>query len=249
MSWVGMLFPPAPPPIVEQLSVSAQVDVDSYDFGADLAAIQDNKTDQIVDVFPDYVLSFLLSQVNTSFVRTARNAGFTLPVLFANTSRIQTTINTLGNQSNGMSGISQVYVQPGPSADLFRSAYESQYGVAAPYRTANFYDAAILIGLAIVKATATLDDPTAVTGEAVRDALWEVMQGGGEPITAGPEELARAIDLLLKGTPVDYSGASGPLDIDGLGNVRQNLARWEVVDREFVDKEIYNCIADDDCKQ
>src|SRR5919108_206737 len=51
VTWIQRLFPALPPPVVEQLQVNAQVDVDSYNFGADLTLIADNKTGPAFDVY------------------------------------------------------------------------------------------------------------------------------------------------------------------------------------------------------
>jgi len=83
------------------------------------------------------------------------------------------------------------------------------------------YDAAALVMLAIARAGST-------DGAAIRDALYTVSRPNADtsdtPIGAG--ELRTGFATIRAGGAVDYDGASGPVDLDELGNVRGDYELW-----------------------
>lgn len=86
---------------------------------------------------------------------------------------------------------------------------------------ANAYDAAAVIGLAAYAAKAK-DLP--LTTENIRNQLREV---AGPPGTfVGPGEFDRAFKLLAEGAPIDYEGASGPVNFDQHGDVLAPIEVW-----------------------
>lgn len=103
----------------------------------------------------------------------------------------------------------------------FRLIYGSYFPLPdkgdAPAFTANAYDAAILIALAIQDAGTT-------EGRAVRDSLLRVANPPGKPF--GPSELGEALTALRQGQDINYTGASGALDIDVKGNVESGYIIW-----------------------
>ncbi|MEZ4263930.1 MAG: branched-chain amino acid ABC transporter substrate-binding protein [Polyangiaceae bacterium] len=109
----------------------------------------------------------------------------------------------------------------------FRLIYSSYFPLAdkadAPAFTANAYDAAILIALAIQNAGST-------EGSAVRDALLRVATPPGKPF--GPSQLGEALTALRQGQDINYTGASGALDIDQKGNVESGYIVWKATRRE-----------------
>src|SRR5262249_30264502 len=111
----------------------------------------------------------------------------------------------------------------------FKNLYVSSYPLPAgkddldPY-TANQFDAAILISLAIAQAGGTSDKV------ALRDALFKVSSGGR---AHGPGDLAGALADIQNGIDVDYRGASGPVDFDDNGNVSAGYIVWHVKAGKF----------------
>lgn len=81
------------------------------------------------------------------------------------------------------------------------------------------YDAAMVIALAIQQAGSA-------ERTAIRDALRRVSNPPGERV--GPGEFARARDLIIKGTKINYDGASGPVDFDANGDVEGRIGIWTV---------------------
>lgn len=240
---------PTPPPLVEQIAIDPQINLDSYDFVPDLAKLSDdyNETTMTTDGVPDFVTVFMLPKVNAGFIRAAVRNAFAIETVQSSPGRNDLIIRTLGNEAEGVYGIGHAVLMPGRSADTLTAVWSQEHGTDVPQIVPNVYDAGIVIALAIVKATLDLDDPSTVTPQAIKDALWTVQGPGGEPIHAGPDEFERAIGLLEAGTPIDYVGTSGPIDFDAHGNIRQRQALWRVVNQRYVEEQYFDCIKDDNC--
>jgi hypothetical protein len=59
----------------------------------------------------------------------------------------------------------------------------------------------------------------------VRDALFDVSRDG---TAFGPADVASALAGIQAGQNVDYRGASGPVDFDDYGNVKDDYIVWQV---------------------
>ncbi|MHB8875812.1 MAG: hypothetical protein ACYC8T_19160 [Myxococcaceae bacterium] len=101
--------------------------------------------------------------------------------------------------------------------------------------------------LAAVIAAAPLQDPTQVTGQQIRDALPRTSVPDGAVIRPGPDEFARAVGLIVQGTPINYEGGSGPMDFDANGNIVDRLALYRAQGGQFVDVAIFDCVLDPLC--
>jgi ABC-type branched-subunit amino acid transport system substrate-binding protein len=125
-------------------------------------------------------------------------------------------------------GIYGVLIDPTPDTanyNAFKRMYLAQFPLAAgqtavPRNTANTFDAAILLALAI-EAAGGVDDPVKV-----RDKLFEVSKEGE---AFGPDRLPEAIEAIARGQNVDYNGASGNVDFDEFGNVTEDFIIWRVI--------------------
>lgn len=114
--------------------------------------------------------------------------------------------------------------QPGtPEYNQFKTIYSSYFPVAegkdAPAFTANTYDAAILVALAIQQA-GSVDDRVAI-----RDALVAIANPPGKSF--GPSQLGEALQAIQQKQDIDYKGASGAIDLEANGNVKAGFIVWE----------------------
>lgn len=89
----------------------------------------------------------------------------------------------------------------------------------APAFSANTFDAAVLIALAIQRAG------TATDRDAIRASLVEVATPPGRPYT--PAQLGEAFLAVRQGDDIDYKGASGAVDLEPNGNVKSGFIVWE----------------------
>lgn len=119
----------------------------------------------------------------------------------------------------------------GEASEIFKKLYEKRFKELPPkpYIDAA-YDAAILVGLAAVKAKSS--DP-----KAIRDALRFVANAPGEQIKPG--EFAKAKKLLEAGQDIDYVGAGGPQNFDAAGDVVGTYAHWEFKDGKIVTVKVF----------
>jgi branched-chain amino acid transport system substrate-binding protein/neutral amino acid transport system substrate-binding protein len=106
----------------------------------------------------------------------------------------------------------------------FRTIYQAYFQEEPPAFTANMYDAAMLVALAIEQA-GTLTDHVAI-----RDALYDVSKDGK---VYGPGDLGEALQAIRGGVNINYEGASGSVDIDDNGNVISNYIVWKVTNGQF----------------
>ena len=86
-----------------------------------------------------------------------------------------------------------------------------------PY-TCQVYDHVNLVLMAIANAKAA-------TGEAIKDNIRKVTQGGGKSV----DNAADGIKAIAAGEKVDYAGASGPCDFDDKGDILDCKFRYEQI--------------------
>lgn len=92
-----------------------------------------------------------------------------------------------------------------------------------PY-TAQTYDHANLLALAIQAA----GDPA---GQAIRDAMRRVSQGGGDAV----DNAVDGLRLLRENKKIDYTGASGPCDFLDTGDISGTQFRYQRVNNKNFD--------------
>ena len=147
------------------------------------------------------------------FLREAVEAGDVDTFIFVDGTKSVDMFADLGwDIFDGMRGTAPGFLEL-PAGTAFDAAYEAEYGepTAVPFAR-EMYDAVYLVALAAEKAGST--DPTAI-----RNALRDVANPGGETVNPGTDGFARALELLDDGQDIDYDGAAGPVDLDANGDV------------------------------
>lgn len=107
----------------------------------------------------------------------------------------------------------------------FKKVFNAYYPGEPPTFTANTYDAAILIALAIQRAGTTSDRAR------IRDALFDVSAKG---TVFGPSQYGEAVQAMLNGQDIDYRGASGDCDFSDNGDVKGGFIVWKVEKGAFL---------------
>ena len=109
-----------------------------------------------------------------------------------------------------------------PAREWFFNTYEERKdgNIQIPLMS-EVFDATVLVALAIEKADS--EDPAAI-----RDALREVSRPPGEQV--GPQDIARALELIRNGQDIDYVGAAGDLNFDENGDVSGTIEIWNIKD-------------------
>ncbi|MBX5475810.1 MAG: ABC transporter substrate-binding protein [Clostridia bacterium] len=180
----------------------------------------------IANAKPDVVVLAGYPDTGAIILKEAYEAG-----LFTNTHwilsegmRDNDLASKVGPDANGKFIIAGVIgtspLATGPSFDAFKAAYEKEYGQdesGTPY-TANTYDCAVLIALALQK----VGPDKAHDGKAIAQAIIDVASPPGDQVT----DIKQALDLLKQGKDIDFQGASGTLDMDQNGDIA--AAQYEV---------------------
>ena len=170
----------------------------------------------------------------------------TLPTsLFAEETRTQADHNQLARIADGMKASEVIAALGakamegafgtapqglGEAAAAFRKAYDAKHKDAPkPYVDAA-YDAAVLIGLAALRAKSSQP-------KMIRDSLRAVANPPGEKVLPG--EFAKAKKLIEAGQDIDYVGAAGPQNFDAAGDVTGSYAHWEIKGGAFVTIKVF----------
>jgi neutral amino acid transport system substrate-binding protein len=113
----------------------------------------------------------------------------------------------------------------GPAYQTFNNAYMAKYGTDSTTFTANAYDAAAVIALAIEKAGS-------VDGTAIRDNIRVVANPPGVEVT----DIGKGLMLIREGKEINYQGASGDVNFDDNGDITTAYyAKWQVAENGSVE--------------
>lgn len=113
----------------------------------------------------------------------------------------------------------------GPAYQTFNNAYMAKYGTDSTTFTANAYDAAAVIALAIEKAGS-------VDGTAIRDNIRVVANPPGVEVT----DIGKGLMLIREGKEINYQGASGDINFDDNGDITTAYyAKWQVAENGSVE--------------
>lgn len=220
-------FPKKGGTIVVRKSVAVELAATYQDIAAQITALSPECLALIAydDVAAQFVRDF---KADPKYTTLAQNGFFFIGTDgvytdgFLERGRSNPSDPTSPNVAEGVFGTNPD-TQPGtPEYNQFKTIYASYFPLKelpdAPAFTANTYDAAMLIALAIQQA-GSLD------GTAIRDALLAVANPPGKPVT--PAGLLDAFQLIQSGNDVDYKGASGAVDLEPNGNVKSGFIVWE----------------------
>jgi branched-chain amino acid transport system substrate-binding protein len=236
-----------PGAIVEQVFHGMPRQPGNYDFAADVQKLLGGAGEG--HVAPDAVVEISFAKYLASFMRAWEASGTKVPIFHTHGFRVESLIYQLGPALEGAEGTSQALLGDGPSAAAFSEDMIAATTRPPGFRDAAAYDAAMNLMLATLQAAraAHVQDPNALSGAQIRDAMWSINDPHGESVTAGVAGIAHGVKLLWSGKAIDYRGASGPCDFDEWGDVRTRLARFHVQGGKFVDEEKYDCSVSADC--
>lgn len=161
-----------------------------------------------------------------TILKEAIQGGFFNKFIFTDGMKSPAVIKAVGAQYlDGSFGTSPEAVPGSNAAQLFKSAYNKQYGELPPQPYIDTaYDATFVLAMALEKARTS--NPTKV-----RDALRQVANGPGTDIYPG--QWSKAKQLIDSGQAVHYVGASGPVDFDKNGDVSGSFGYWVIKNGEI----------------
>lgn len=195
---------------------------ETYDFAGDLGAA--------TAADPDAVLLVSYADDGTRFLQAWASdpAAFQGQWYLTDGMKTEDVIANVGSAAvEGIKGTAPVF-GAGAGFDPFAAAYQEVYGEAPGIFADNFYDAVMLVALAMSRAGS--EEPSAI-----RDALTEVSVAPGTAVEGS--KISAALTAATSGD-VDYVGASGPVDLDENGDVAGPVEVWRIEGGAIVQERI-----------
>jgi hypothetical protein len=249
----GVALGTSPDIVYEKLTFPTTNDVNEEPIWNDLvdlltdAATTDAMGEALPDVEPDIVIEFAFPQFSLALVKAYAAASSEQPFLHTHSMRERPVVLSAETALNGHQGTSYL-PSDGESGEMFDEHFSNSLGVARESQwDSGAYDTGFLTALAVLKASADLDDPASVSGESVRDALQTLNDPDGEVIRPGRSEFAKAARLIAEGSAINYEGASGPCDFDEHGRALNRIAHWQANDEQIETLAVYDCVSSPTC--
>lgn len=241
---------PTPPAIINTYFHPAALDPNTYDWGTDIAKLISaySQPTKANDYLPDVITEATFPQYAGALVKSfVTSAAAQTLLLHTHAARLPSALNSAGWALNGQEGTSHIQYDDSPSGQVFLEEMRTRVRVNPIFLDAHTYDAAMVLLLASLVASRDLSDATQVSGAQIRDALRRINDPAGTVVRTGPAEFEKAIGLIAAGQPINYEGASGPVDFDANNNVKNQIVHWRVENEQFVDLERYDCIGSSLC--
>jgi len=240
-----------PNALIEQVFHDAKANPAQYDWARDVAKVTDkhNESTGKDDGTSDAVVEITFPKFAIGFTKAFLASGSKARLVHTHNFRVARVLETLKGAVEGQEGTSQAVLGEGASAQVFAEDLKALTGQPPAFRDSGAYDAATTLMLAAILAGHQnhLADPSQVTGAQIRDAMRAINDQRGEPVNAGEEGFARALQLISAGKPISYQGASGPCHYDAHGDVVAQLVRFQVQGGRFADAERFDCVRDASC--
>jgi len=240
---------------IETLYSPASPNANTYNWNADLAKLTDINNDATLltapapdkyvgDGYPDDIIVMGFAEHYIPFVENYKLNHYTIPVYHFHTFRINSVITALGSMAEGQQGISHIVVDPTNLG--MAQLMINRYSHPLAYGDTMFFDAATTFMLALVNAT--IANSVATPNELNTEQIKAVMApgAGGGVLQNGtkfnPDQIADGSAILaVKAGPIDFVGASGPMNWDALNNVKQKVAIFHVQNGVYVDDYTFDC--------
>ncbi|MEZ0311530.1 MAG: ABC transporter substrate-binding protein [Myxococcota bacterium] len=231
--------------VVEQI-MHRPGDPNRVDYGRDVSRLLDGSTEAVDGGSseavgePDVIIVASHAANHASFVATYDATASAVPVLHFYRFRQSGSLYRLGGIAQGARGVSFIGTD-GAAGDVFAKDFTRAYGFAPPALASTYYDNAVTLMLA---ALITETEAGTMHNAMGRTSSRSV---GAVPVGAGEDGLRSAVFAIAAGMAIDYTGASGPIDYDGEGNVRDRVTVFEVQNNGFVETDVFDCVSEGPC--
>jgi ABC-type branched-subunit amino acid transport system substrate-binding protein len=243
--------------VVESVKICAVVDTTCTEavgpnemakYNAWVAQALDNMTGTTADAVPDVIVVQATPTYMVGVIRAYKQVipAPTVPLIHCAALRTMRVLSGLGSDADGSEGVGPVAAD-GIPGQTFQAAYQAKYGIQLNNYDNNNYDAATLTMLASLIAAQGFPDPSTITGADVRTALATLSTPGGLVVGTGTAEFVKAINAIALASPINYEGASGPLDFDANNQVVNRVVHFKIIGTTFTDLSVYDCVADPSC--
>ncbi|MYA59930.1 MAG: ABC transporter substrate-binding protein [Chloroflexi bacterium] len=171
------------------------------------------------------LIAIAYTDTSRTLLREAVDDGYFKEFLFFTPAYNQELFDALGAGKFEGSYGTKAGTQLTPAREWFFENFEARKnGNIEITHVSEAFDAGLMIALAIEKADS--EEPFAI-----RDALREIANPPG--VVVGPQDVAKAFNLVRAGEDVNYVGASGQLDFDINGDVIGTVEIWRIKDGEI----------------
>lgn len=134
-----------------------------------------------------------------------------LPIITSEAMKTARIPNEVGRPLENITGTTPL--PTGPSLDSFTSQYQDRYDRSpGPFNT-SAYDAAAVITLANAAAGEN-------SGSAIKEEMRPVANTADGALTVTADNLVEGVEAAANGEPVDYQGASSPVEFDENGDIK-----------------------------
>ena len=175
------------------------------------------EVDQALRTQPDLILANGYTPDSVVLLKDLYRAGFKGKILGFAYSINQKLIDQVG-QPEVVEGVYNFAPSPAEGSGAYERV-KAAVGSANPDPyTSQIYDHTnlVLMSMALGKAA---------TGQAIKDNIRKVTQGGGKLV----DNAVDGLKAIAAGEKVDYSGASGPCDFDDKGDILDCKFRYEQI--------------------
>jgi hypothetical protein len=140
----------------------------------------------------------------------------------------------------GLEGSSVLTVSDTPSGALFQSAFVAATGQPPELTASYLYDAVVAQVIAIGWARSF----GSVTPEVIQGNFPNINDPGGATIRPSVKDFQTAARRIKRQQPINYDGASSPLELTPDGEMYPDLVHWRIQGGQFVELERYRCDPD-----
>ncbi|MFH1728348.1 MAG: C13 family peptidase [Pseudomonadota bacterium] len=176
---------------------------------------------------PDTLIAITLTTESTLCVaEKVSNLASPVRLLFSDAAMTDSLIDGLGDAVEGLQGTAISY----SNLNGFKEVYHSTFNELPHPFAANSYDAVLLLAYGLERSNGE-------GGEALANAMIEVVDARGDDVSWYAQEVSKAIEMIRAGNLPDISGATGSLDYDEelhTDPVDSTYGFWEISEGEFV---------------
>jgi hypothetical protein len=238
----------SPSAIYEKTKHPKDANPDQYDWSSAINLLTDGFTEGsnsgTADGEPDVIIEFTFPNYSLALVKAYSSS---IPFMHTHSMRERTVVLAAEGRLEGQEGTSYL-PSDGDSGTMFDEHFRDTVEITRQSQwDSAVYDGAFMFALATLKASKGLEDPTSVTGAAIRDAMKDLNDQDGEDIRVGPAEFAKAAQAIAEDRPINYEGASGPCEFDAYGRAKNRISHWRVTEGQASDVGVYDCVADETC--
>jgi len=194
---------------------------------------------QYIDVL--YIVAFNseISVITNKIYNNAKYQSLAVkPFIFVNDGILAEEILTNGNPEllDDVLGITSTN-EGNPNYAIYKNNYQSRFGFApAPY-SEHAYDAVYCVAYAMQRGNTT--NPLIIKEYLQEISGEEYYEQTDEVLKINVNEFDIGRNILLKGKPINYEGATGPINFDVKGDPVPKIVIWGFENKEYVELSYY----------